>query len=221
MAREFAVIGLGRFGIGVALGLVQAGCTVVGIDEDQGLVQELADQLTDVVRADASDENTLRLIGISDFDGVVVAIGDLESSLLATLALKHLNVRYIVAKALNRRQAEILLKIGAHEVVLPEQEAGDRLAARLIAPEISQVLREQTGVAAGERLVPEGWVGQTLSQLGIRRKHSVLVIAIRRGTELIVAPGAEDRFEVGDRLVAVGTDDRLRAFGCHRRPVSA
>jgi trk system potassium uptake protein TrkA len=217
MAREFAVIGLGRFGTGVALGLAEAGCTVVGIDEDQELVQQAADLLTDVVRADASDENALRLIGISDFDGVVVAIGNLESSLLATLALKHLNVRHIVAKALTKRQAEILLKIGANEVVLPEQEAGERLAARLLAPEISQVLREQTGVSAGERLVPEQWVGQTIGQLDIRRTHGLLVIAIRRGTELIAAPGADDLLDVGDLLVVAGTEDRLRAFGCHHR----
>lgn len=217
MAREFAVIGLGRFGTGVALALTEAGCTVVGIDYEQALVQDLAEQLTDVVQADAADENALRLMGISDFDGVVVAIGDLESSLLVTLALKHLNVRSIIAKALTRRQAEILLKIGANEVVLPEQEAGERLAARLIAPEISQVLREQTGVSAGERLVPESWVGQTIGELNIRRIHGVLVIAIRRGTLLISAPGADDRFEVGDLLVAVGTEERLRAFGCHRR----
>lgn len=217
MAHEFAVIGLGRFGTGVALALAEAGCTVVGIDNDLGLVQDLAEQLTDVVQADATDENALRLTGISDFDGIVVAIGDLESSLLVTLALKHLNVRLVIAKALTRRHAEILLKIGVDEVVLPEQEAGERLAARLIAPEISQVLREQTGVSAGERLVPEGWAGQTIGQLNIRRAHGVLVIAIRRGTLLISAPGADDRFEVGDLLVAVGTEERLRAFGCHRR----
>ncbi|HEX6287854.1 MAG TPA: TrkA family potassium uptake protein [Herpetosiphonaceae bacterium] len=218
MAREFAVIGLGRFGTGVALGLAEAGCTVVGVDADQEIVQELADQLTDVVRADACDDQALRLLGISDFDGVVVAIGDLESSLLATLALKHLNVRHIVAKALTRRQAEILLKIGADEVVLPEQEAGERLAAHLLAPGISQVIRDQTGVSAGERLVHDAWVGQTIGQLDIRRKHGTLVIAIRRGTDLVVAPGADDRLEFGDHLIVVGTDERLRAFGVQQSP---
>ena len=100
MAREFAVLGLGRFGTGVALTLARAGCAVVGVDHDRELVRELAEQLSDVVEADACDEAALRLIGISDFDGVVIAIGDFESNLLAAVALKHLGVRHVVAKAL-------------------------------------------------------------------------------------------------------------------------
>lgn len=214
MGREFAVIGLGRFGAGVALGLVQAGCTVVGVDHDREIVQDLAEQLDDVIQADGCDENVLRQIGVGDFDAVVVAIGDLESNLLSVVALKHLKVQYIVAKALTLRQAEILLKIGADEVVLPEQEAGQRLAARLLAPDISRALLEQTGVAAGERNVPEAWVGRTLGQLAIRRDHGALVIAIRRGTQLITAPGANDRFEVEDQVVLVGPEERLRELGC-------
>jgi len=93
MVREFAVVGLGRFGSGVALGLAKAGCTVVGIDHDREVVQALAEQLSDVIEANACDENALRLIGIGDFDAVVVAIGELENSLLTTVALKHLGVR--------------------------------------------------------------------------------------------------------------------------------
>lgn len=214
MAREFAVIGLGRFGTGVALALAQAGCTVVGIDHDREIVQDLAEQLDDVVQADGCDESVLRQVGVADFDAVVVAIGDLESNLLSTVALKHLQARHVVAKALTRRQAEILLKIGADEVVLPEQEAGERLAARLIAPDISRALLEQTGVAAGERRVPDEWVGRTLRQLAIRRDHGALVIAVRRGTALITAPGGDDAFEVGDQVVLVGPEERLRALGC-------
>lgn len=218
MAGEFAVIGLGRFGMGVALALAKTGHTVVGIDHDRELVQEASTQLADVIEADACDEGALRLVGIGDFDAVVVAIGELESNLLATLALKHLGVRQIIAKALTRRQAEILLKIGADEVILPEQEAGERLAQRLVAPGVSQALLEETGVAAGDRLVPDSWVGKTIGQLALRPTLGVLVIAIRRGTELLTAPGADDTFEVGDQVVLVGPHERLRELGC-RFPV--
>lgn len=214
MAREYAVIGLGRFGTGVALALVQAGCTVVGIDQDRETVQDLAEQLTDIVQTDGSDEQALQQIGVSDFDGAIVAIGDLESNLLATVALKHLQVRHVIAKAQSSRHAEILVKIGADEVVLPEQEAGERLAARLMAPGISHALLEQTGVAAGERPVPDTWVGRSLAELAIRRDHGALVVAIRRGTALISAPGAGDVFAVGDQIVLVGPEERLRALGC-------
>lgn len=214
MAYEFAVIGLGRFGTGVALALARSGYSVVGVDHDRETVRGLAEQLDDVIEADGSDEGVLRQIGVSDFDSVVVAIGDFECNLLSTVALKHLQARHIVAKALTRRQAEILLKIGAHEIVLPEQEAGELLAGRLVAPNISQVLLQQTGVAAGERLVPEEWVGRSLAELAIRPTHGVLVIAIRRGTMLITAPGADDRFAIGDQLVLAGPEPRLRELGC-------
>jgi trk system potassium uptake protein len=100
MAREFAVLGLGRFGTGVAVALAQAGCAVVGVDHDRDVVQDLAESLSDVIEADACDENALRLMGITDFDSVVVAIGDFESNLLAVVALKHLGVEHVIAKAL-------------------------------------------------------------------------------------------------------------------------
>lgn len=214
MAREFAVLGLGRFGTGVALGLAASGATVIGVDRDHDIVQDLADQLDQVIEADATDEQALRLLGISDFDSVVIAIGDFESNLLTSVALKHLGVRHIVAKALTRRQAEILLKIGADEVVLPEQEAGERLAERLIAPNISRVLREQTGITAGERIVPEQWVGKTLAELHVRRVFGVLAIAIRRGTELLIAPDGDEQFQIGDHVVFVGDQQHLAALGC-------
>lgn len=134
MVREVAVIGLGRFGSAVALALAEAGCAVVGIDRSRALVQELADQLADVVQADATDEDALRQLGIADFDVVVVGIGaDFESNLLITVALKEFGVPHVISKALSTRQAAILLKVGADQVVLPEQEAGKRLANDLLA----------------------------------------------------------------------------------------
>jgi trk system potassium uptake protein TrkA len=215
MRREFAVLGLGRFGTGVALALARHGSTVVGVDHEHDVVQELAEQLDDVVEADACDEDALRLIGISDFDTVVVAIGEFEANLLAVVAVRHLGARYMVAKALTPRQAEILLKIGVDEVVLPEQEAGERLASRLLAPNISRDLMEHTGILAGERQVPEHWVGKSLGHIHLRQRHGVLAIAIRRGTELLVAPGADDIFQIEDQVVLVGNEEQLRALGCH------
>ncbi len=214
MPREYAVLGLGRFGTGLALALTRHGCTVVGVDHDREIVQELAEQLSDVVAADASDEAALRLIGIADFDSVIVAIGDFECNLLAVVALKALRVRHVVAKALTARQAQILLKIGADDVVLPEQEAGERLAMRLVAPGVSQVLMEQTGIAAGERPVPEAWVGKTLDELQVRQRNGVLAIAIRRGSELVLAPDGSEQFHVEDQVVFVGAQERLSALGC-------
>lgn len=211
MVREVAVIGLGRFGTAVALALAEAGCSVVGIDRDRELVQDVADQLADVVQADATNEAALQQIGITDFDVVVVAIGaDFESNLLITASLKQLGVRHVIAKALSRRQAAILHKIGADQVVLPEHESGKRLANRLIAPDVPDALQSQTGVPAAEIALPDAWIGQTLAQLDLPRQHSVLVVAIRRGNNLLVTPGANESFEPGDRVVLVGSAGHLR-----------
>ena len=214
MAREYAVLGLGRFGVGVAVALEQHGCTVVGVDHSREVVQSLAEQLTDVVEADACDETALRTIGVGDFDAVIVAIGDFEANLLAVVALRHLGVRNVIAKALTDRQSEILQKIGAHSVVLPEQEAGERLAARLVAPGLDQALLEHTGLAAGERTVPPDWVGKSLAQLRVRQRHGVLAIALRRGSNLIPAPAADERLAAADQLIFVGSQERLEALGC-------
>ncbi len=118
---DIAVIGLGRFGSSLALTLAASGCKVLGIDRDQTIVQHLADDLTQTVALDATDENALRAIDITAFDTVVVAIGaDFESDLMATVALKSLGVRRVICKALTERQKSILLKVGADQVVLPE-----------------------------------------------------------------------------------------------------
>lgn len=213
MKREIAVIGLGRFGSSVALALSQAGQTVVGVDISRDVVQELSDELSDVICADATDEQALRLMAIGDFDTVVVAIGDFESNLLTTTSLKQLNVKHVVAKALTDRQASILNKIGVDQVILPEQEAGERLARRLLNP-VAVRLFDEAQVSVGERPVLPEWVGRSLRELALRSKLGVLAVAIRRGSELLPAPGGDDRFEVEDRIVFVGPGERLKALGC-------
>ena len=213
MVREVAVIGLGRFGTAVALTLAQAGCAVVGVDRDRSIVQELADQLSDVVQADATDEDALKQLGIADFDVVVVGIGaDFESGLLITGSLKQLGVKHVIAKALSPKQAAILHKIGADQVVLPEQEAGKRLAHRLVAPDVTDALRSQTGVPSVEVDVPDAWVGQTLQTLQLRRTHGVLVLAVRHNGDLLIAPDPALPFEAHDRLIVTGAVDQLRHF---------
>ena len=211
--QEVAIIGLGRFGTSVALAIAKAGCSVVGVDRDPALVQDLADQLADVVQADATDEAVLRQLGIPDFDVAVVAIGaDFESNLLASVALKQLGARRVIAKALTQRQADILYKIGVDEVVLPEHQAGEQLAARLLLSARGPLWAAQGDVPAVELLVPEAWAGRTLAELNLPREHGLLIVSLRRGGELIIAPGADQRIAAGDRALLVGPLARLRAY---------
>jgi trk system potassium uptake protein TrkA len=195
--REYAVIGLGRFGTSLALTLMERGHNVLGIDRSREIVQRLADQLTQVVALDSTDEDALRAVDIPSFDTVVVAIGsDFESNLLTTVALKSLGVR-------------ILLRVGADRVVLPEQEAGRRLAQVLTAPGILDQLELEPGYGITELEVPEALVGHTLAESDLRRRFGITVLVVKRKQSLVVSPPADYVLEKGDLLVVLGANTNI------------
>jgi len=206
---EFAVIGLGRFGRGVALTLIKRGYTVLGIDRDRQLVQDLADELTQTVSLDATDEDALRAIDITSFDTVVVAIGqDFESNVLTTVSLKSVGVTRIVCKALSERQQTVLLKVGADRVILPEHESGQRLAYSLTTP----LLLDQVALGAQHTITefktPPSFVGQALRTAQLREQLGMTLVAVKRGSEIFIAPPADFVFAADDLLVAIGTNEQ-------------
>ncbi len=211
---EFAVIGLGRFGTSLALALVESGYSVLGIDQDAELAQRLVDDLTQIVILDATDEDALREVDIASFDTVIVAIGaDFESNLLTTVSLKHLGVRYVISKAVTNRQAEILLRVGADEVIQPEQEAGRRLAQQLTVPAVLARLHLGPQHDIVELMTPSSIAGKSLQELDLRRRMGVTVLLIKRDNDLIVSPRADTPLLESDLLVAVGSNEALEAFG--------
>lgn len=211
---EFAVIGLGRFGTSLALALVESGYAVLGIDHDAELVQRLVDDLTQIVILDATDEDALREVDIASFDTVIVAIGaDFESNLLTTVSLKHLGVRYVISKAVTNRQADILLRVGADEVIQPEHDAGQRLAEQLTVPAVLARLHLGPQHDIVELMTPSSLAGKTLQELDLRRRMGVTVLLIKRDNDLIVSPTADTPLLESDLLVAVGSNEALEAFG--------
>ncbi len=207
---EFAVIGLGRFGSSLALTLVARGYTVVGIDRDRALVQQFADELTQTMALDATDEDALRAIDIASFDTVVVAIGaDFESNLMATVALKSLGVRRVVCKALSERQQAILLKVGADRVVLPEYEAGQRLAYSLTMPLLLDQLVLDADHTITELRTPASFVGRSLRQVDLRGRFAITLLAIKRNEELLISPSADVIMQEADLLVVIGSNANL------------
>ncbi|NLF64316.1 MAG: TrkA family potassium uptake protein [Chloroflexi bacterium] len=211
---EFAVIGLGRFGTSLALALLESGYSVLGIDQDAELAQRLVDDLTQIVILDATDEDALREVDIASFDTVIVAIGaDFESNLLTTVSLKHLGVRYVISKAVTNRQAEILLRVGADEVIQPEQEAGRRLAQQLTVPAVLARLHLGPQHDIVELMTPSSIAGKSLQELDLRRRMGVTVLLIKRDNDLIVSPRADTPLLESDLLVAVGSNEALEAFG--------
>ncbi len=208
--HEFAVIGLGRFGSSLALALVERGHQVLGIDRSRDLVQKLADQITQVVLLDSTDEDALRAVDILSFDTVVVAIGsDFESNVMTTVALKSLGVSNVVCKASTERQRSILLKVGADRVVLPEQEAGRRLAQVLTAPGVLDQLELEPGYSITELQVPKSMVGHTLVESDLRRRFGITVLVVKRNQSLVVSPPPDYTLADEDLLVVLGANSNI------------
>lgn len=203
--NEFIVIGLGRFGTSLAMTLSAYGHNVLVIDSDLKRVQQVSQVLPHVIQLDATDIDALREVGAESFDTAVVCIGtDLESNLLATVSLRKLGVRRVITKARTVTQQDILLKVGADEVILPEHEAGVRLARKLAAVDFVDFmeLTEDTGVV--EIIAPTQLVGKSLKETQIRQRYGLTIVAIHRGNNVIISPSASEIIEEDDILVVLG-----------------
>jgi trk system potassium uptake protein len=203
--QEFVVIGLGRFGTSVATTLTEHGRSVLAIDADKDRVQHLSTVLPHVVQLDATNIDALRQVGVENFDTGLVCIGtDFESNLLATVLLRQLGVKRVITKARTRTQRDILIKVGADEVILPEHEAGIRLGRKLSAGHLVDYLEVSKEVGVVEILAPPSLWGHTLSESSLRQRYGLTVMAVHRGDELFVSPSANFRVEDRDILVVMG-----------------
>lgn len=203
--KSYVVIGLGRFGTNMAMQLAHQGCEVLAIDSNKEAVQNIADFVTKAVVADIRDKEVLKHLGVNNFDCAVVAIGtNLAASVLATMHLKTAGVPYIVCKALDNTHREVLNKLGADRVVMPEQESAIRTAKGLVSPNVFEYIELSDECGIVEIIAPESWVGHTILKLNVRDKHGVNVIAVKKGRQIKVAPGAQYIIEQGDILVLIG-----------------
>ena len=210
--KSFVVVGLGRFGTQAALRLCQQGCEVLAIDTHSELVQQLGDDVTQAVVADARDKEVLRALGVKDFDCAIVAIGDsLADSVLATMNLKELGVPYIVCKAHDETHRQVLKKLGADRIVIPEKEQADRLAKSLSSANVLDYieLSEDYGIIAVP--APGKWQEKSLIELNVRAKLGVNILAVKRDGHITVSPAADFRIAQGDILVVLGDTAALTA----------
>lgn len=212
--KEFAVIGLGRFGSHVAKTLHDMGYDVLGVDSDVQKVQKNVDNCTHVVEADATDKSTLRSLGISNFEVVIVSIGNnLEASILVTLLCKEIGVPEVIAKASSDVHGKLLQRIGADRVVFPERDMGVRLANHLVTDNIVDYLEVTPEVSIVEISSTGKIQGKTLRELDVRARFGVNVLAIRRnGEEVVVAPGPDDPILEGDILIVLGKNEDVRKW---------
>jgi trk system potassium uptake protein TrkA len=208
-----AVIGLGRFGTALALELARGGTEVLAVDQRPGIVQRLSGQLGHVVIADSTDADALTEIGIAEFTRVVVAIGnDLEASILTTALLAELEVRDIWAKAVSRQQATILERVGAHHVVFPEQDMGERIA-HLVAGRLLDWVELDPQWVFAKTMPPREIVGVPLGDSALRKRHRVTVVSVRPENETTYTHADYDTvLTYGSQIVIAGRPDDVERF---------
>jgi trk system potassium uptake protein TrkA len=208
--RQVAVLGLGRFGAAVACELTRLGHDVLALDASDKVIQDIADEVTHAVRVDVTDEDALRDLGLEAFETAIVAMSsDLEASILATVLLKRLGVRRIIAKAGTDLHGSILRQVGATRVVFPERETGVRVAHSFAAPGVRDYLdlAPEYGVARVPVVGP--FVGKTLGDLDLRTSYGLTVVALRRGDTVTVNPQPSEMLRADDELIVLGLDEDL------------
>lgn len=212
MKKQVAVIGLGRFGVGLANTLLDMGYDVLALDVDEDRVQAVASQVSRAIHADATDEAVLRGLGIDKFDVAIVSMGsDIEHSVLTTILLRKLGLPLIVARADSELHGTILEKIGADKVIYPERDMGVRVAHGLTLTNVLDYMSIDPSYGVAKLAPPGSFLGRTLSELGLGPggRWEVAVLLIRREREVIVSPDPMEVVRADDILIVSGSDVNL------------
>ncbi len=212
---QFGVIGLGRFGMRVAEGLYENGAEVIAIDADPAHVDEVKADVTTAVAMDATQKDGLRALALNELDAVVVAIGrDTEASILVTALLNELGCRRIIARAGSDLHADILRRIGATQVVYPEDDIAAGLVRSLTSPRVIDLVELEGEIDFALVEIPDAFVGKSLRELELRARYNLTVVALRTvdpetNEPRVVLPGPDDTLQAGDRMYVVGSDEAL------------
>ncbi|RXI98610.1 TrkA family potassium uptake protein [Anaerobacillus alkaliphilus] len=213
MKKQFAVIGLGRFGGSVCRELYQMGHEVLAIDTNEDRVNNFSRYSTHAVVANATDENALQSLGIRNFEHVIVAIGDnIQASILCTLLLKELNVKQVWVKAQNQYHHKVVEKIGADRIIHPEHDMGVRIAHYLVSEKIIDYIELSPEFSIVELIASRKVSYQTIAKLDIRAKYGCTILGIKRGEEVIISPPPTHEIFENDILIVIGHNNDLKRF---------
>lgn len=208
--KSYAVIGLGQFGMTLALTLAEANCDVLVINDTEENIQDIAEKVTYAVKADVREPDTLKSLGVQNVDVVIVAVAEnMEASITATMQAKELGVPFVMAKAMNSLHGRILSKLGADRVIYPEQSMGIRVAKNLLSSGFVDLFELSSDFSMAEFLVPEEWVGKCLADLKIREKYNINLIGIKQGDEVNVNLKPDEIFNSGCTVIAIGKNKDL------------
>ncbi|AWK52439.1 potassium transporter Trk [Clostridium beijerinckii] len=211
--KQFVIIGLGRFGASIAKTIYNLGHDVLAIDTNEDKIQEIVDNVTHAVQMDATDENALRTLGIRNFDVAVVTIGsNIQASIMVTLLVKEMGVKYILAKGTSDLQAKVLYKIGADRVILPEKDMGTRVAHNLVSSNILDYIELSSEYSMIEIQPLDEWYNKSLKDTKIRAKYGINIVAVKTEHNINVSPSADYVIKHTDVLVALGSSSDLIKF---------
>jgi len=222
MKKQFAVIGLGRFGSAVALTLAESNCDVIVIDRNENKIKAIADHVTLAIQMNAIDETALKEAGVQGVDVAVVSIGEnVEASILAVMILKEMGIKEIIAKAVNDLHGRVLANLGVDRVVHPERDMAQRVARSLIKPEFLEHIELSPEYSIVELPAPKSLLNKTIKDTNLRAEYGINIIAIKRSYRINeteketwnINPLPTDVIKKDDVLVVLGTDkdiERLR-----------
>jgi len=213
MNEQFVILGCGRFGSAVAQELTKLGREVMIIDIDQDVVQNMSNVVTYAVQADVTDANTIKSLGIGNFDTAIVTMGvNIQGSMLATLLVKETGVKKVISKAQSKEHSQILYKIGADRVIFPEREMGIRLAKNLVSKNVMEFIELSEDYSVIELRVNDDWIGKTLEELDMRKKYGVNVVAIKGADQVKISVLGSYEIQEKDILVVIGENENLNQF---------
>jgi trk system potassium uptake protein TrkA len=218
--RQFAVIGLGRFGWSVAKTLSEKGHQVLAIDHNEELVQSVSEFVTEAVQVDSTDEKALKAVGIMNVDVAVIGIGtNLEASVLTALILKELGIQHIIARAVTAEHGKVLERVGATKVVFLERDMGIKIANSLVSPSVLEHIELSPEFSIMETVPPKEFIGRSIRDLDVRAKYDLNIIGVRsagstkeKPGDFNVAPKADYVLKQGDVLVIIGSNNNLDRF---------
>ena len=213
--KQYLVIGLGRFGTSVAKTLYEAGENILGIDVSEELVQDRINNniLKNAIIGDASDGKILKDIGTENFDVAFICIGDIEASVMIALNLKELGIKTIIAKAINKKHRKVLTKVGATEIVYPEEHMGKRIAELTMNTDIIEHLKFTDNFVLVEVKAPSIFWNNSLIKLDVRNKYNINIVGIKKSKgEFLPNPNANVIIEEGDILVIITDKKTVESF---------
>lgn len=208
--KSYAVFGLGRYGLAVAKELVRSGADVLAVDSNEAVVNDVIEDLPICKCADVTDPDVIKNLAISNVDTVIIGIAsNLEASVLATTLCKEAGVKTVIVKCANEMHQKILSRIGADMVVFPENESGTRLAKNLLSSGFVDLVELSNDISMVEFEVKKDWVGKTILELNLRKKHAINVIAINKDGKIIVDIDPAKPLEENTKLIVLANTLKL------------